>query len=90
MAEEPEESLLKFPCDFPIKIMGRDEDALHIVISEIFSRHAADTKAENIKRRLSKKGNYVSVTVTINATSREQLDNIYRELTASEYTLFVL
>lgn len=90
MGEEPEESLLKFPCDFPIKIMGHDGEALHILISEVISRHAPDTKAENIKRRLSKKKNYVSVTVTINATSREQLDNIYRELTASEYTLFVL
>ena len=90
MTENSEESPLKFPCAFPIKIMGRDEEALHIEISEVISRHAPDTKAENIKRRLSKKKNYVSVTVTINATSRKQLDNIYRELTASKYTLFVL
>ncbi len=90
MSDEPDDSPLKFPCDFPIKIMGRDEEALHILISEILSRHAPDTRAESIKRRLSSKKNYVSVTVTINATSREQLDNIYRELTASELTLFVL
>ena len=90
MNSDDEEELLQFPCDFPIKIMGRDEDQLHITISEIISRHAPDTPSENIKRRLSSKGNYVSVTVTINATSRDQLDSIYRDLTASEHTLFVL
>ena len=90
MSDNDEESLLTFPCDFPIKIMGKDEEILHITISEIISRHAPDTKTENIKRRLSKKKRYVSVTVTINAVNREQLDTIYRELTASEHTLFVL
>lgn len=90
MTEPDEESLITYPCDFPIKVMGKDEDNLHITISEIISNHAPDTPSENIRRRLSNKGNYVSVTITINATSREQLDNIYRDLTASEHTLFVL
>jgi putative lipoic acid-binding regulatory protein len=90
MSDEENESLFKFPCDFPIKIMGRDQPELHIAVSEIIERHAADTPEQNFNRRLSGKKNYVSITVTIRAQSREQLDRIYQDLTSSPHILYVL
>ena len=73
-------SLIEYPTDFPIKIMGRREPRLVQSIVEIVQRHAPDFDATTVEMRISKKNNYLSVTCTVRATSREQLDALYREL----------
>ncbi|MGR8919761.1 MAG: HP0495 family protein [Gammaproteobacteria bacterium] len=85
-----ETPLLEFPCDFPIKIMGdaaRDFDAL---VVGIVRKHVSDLREGAVRRRASSGGKYVSITVTIQAESREQLDGLYRELSAHERVLMVL
>lgn len=84
------ETLLEFPCQFPIKAMGRDDGRFESLVVEIVRKHAPDLCDEAVQCRASKAGNYLSVTVTVSATSREQLDNIYLELTACEHVLMAL
>ncbi|MDH5407782.1 MAG: DUF493 domain-containing protein [Gammaproteobacteria bacterium] len=85
-----EESLLSFPCQFPIKVMGRCGIELEAEITTIVRRHVPDLGEAAITMRESKQGNYLALTVNITATSQEQLDNLYRELSACELTLMVL
>ncbi len=82
-----EESLMEFPCSFPIKAMGKASDDFDSLIVEIVRKHYSYVTEGAVKTRLSREGKYVSVTVTIEAQSREQLDNIYLELTAHERIL---
>ena len=83
-------SLLEFPGAFPIKIMGRRTDGFAQTIVEIVGRHAPDFDAATLEMRSSSAGNYLSMTATINATSREQLDELYRELVACPMVALVL
>lgn len=79
-----------FPCDFPIKIMGRCDCELESLVVEIINKHVDNLAEGAVKTRPSGKGNFISVTVTVKAHSREQLDNIYLELTAREEVLMAL
>ena len=91
MAAAPEsESPLKFPTSFPIKIMGRRADGYAQALLDIVLQHAPDFDPSTLEMRASRGGNYLSVTVTINATSREQLDDLYRALTAHPMVTMVL
>ncbi len=83
-------SLLIFPCVFPLKVMGRREDGFAQAITEIVMRHAADFHPQTLEMRSSKNGRYLSLTATINARSREQLDDLYRELTGHPLVIMVL
>ncbi len=85
-----DDSALEFPCEFPIKAMGRADDNFDAVVVGIIRKHTPDFSDSTVKSRLSKGGNYVSITVTINARSREQLDNIYLDLTANDLVLVAL
>ena len=85
-----QETLLEFPCVFPIKVMGRTDSGFEATALAIVRRYAPDFKAESMRVVASKQGNYLSVTFSIEATSREQLDNIYRDLTACDELLMVL
>ena len=85
-----EPSLLKFPTEFPVKIMGRDTPEFHTVVEEILARHVTPVHTLSITRQPSKEGRFVSVTVTINAQSREQLDALYRDLSAHDLVLMAL
>ena len=87
---EGEETILKFPTAFPIKAMGKREDDFAQTVLEIVLRHAPDFDASTMEMRPSKNGNYLSVTATINATSKAQLDDIYRALTAHPAVLIAL
>ena len=87
---EDQESPLKFPCEFPIKAMGRATPELEIAVLEIMRRHVPDLGEGAVRTRKSRQGNYLSITVTIQARSREQLDAIYMELTASEHIVFAI
>jgi putative lipoic acid-binding regulatory protein len=83
-------SLLTFPCVFPMKVMGRREDGFAQTVAEIVLRHAADFHPQTIEMRASKNGRYLSLTVTINATSRAQLDALYSELSKHPMVMMVL
>jgi putative lipoic acid-binding regulatory protein len=85
-----EETLLEFPCQFPIKMMGRDEDGFRDIARQLVEKHTGPVDDSAVQASLSAKGNFVSVTVTVTATSREQLDNIYREVSAHEAVLMAL
>jgi putative lipoic acid-binding regulatory protein len=84
------ESLLTFPCVFPIKIMGRREDGFAQVVTEIVMRHAPDFHPQTMEMRSSSQARYLSFTVTINARSREQLDALYSELSKHPMVTMVL
>jgi putative lipoic acid-binding regulatory protein len=75
-----DDTLFDFPCEFPIKAMGRAGCGLDITVVEIVRRHAPDISEGKIHTRDSAQGNYTSVTVVVRATSREQLDAIYQDL----------
>ncbi|NEX17422.1 MAG: DUF493 domain-containing protein [Halochromatium sp.] len=79
---EQDETLLQFPCRFPIKAMGRTEAGIETILIEIIERHAPESSRQPLRSRPSRNGNWVSVTVEIEAHSKGQLDAIYRELSA--------
>ena len=83
-------SALEFPCAFPIKIMGRTQDGFAQAVVEVVQKHAPDFEPAALEMRASKGGNWLSVTATVNASSREQLDNLYRELVAHPMVQMVL
>ena len=84
------ETLLEFPCDFPIKIMGDNSAEFEAAIIRIVRQHVPDLGEAAIKQRQSEKGNYLAITVTIRAESKTQLDALYRELTACKLAKMVL
>jgi putative lipoic acid-binding regulatory protein len=83
-------SLLEFPCDFPLKIMGAATADFAQSVVAVVVRHAPDFDAASIEMRPSAAGNYLSVTCTIRAVSQQQLDALYRELTAHPMVKVVL
>jgi putative lipoic acid-binding regulatory protein len=85
-----DESPLQFPCDFPVKAIGRADCALDLEVVSLVRRHAPDLGEGAVSSRTSRKGNYVSVTVVVHATSRTQLDAIYRDLTACDLVIMAL
>ncbi len=85
-----EESLIEFPCQFPIKAMGKNTPDFDARVVEIVRQHADDITEAGVKKRLSKGGRFSSVTITIEATSRKQLDAIYQGLTGCPEVLMAL
>ncbi len=85
-----ENQLLTFPCDFPIKVMGLRSDDFAQTVVAIVLRHAPDFRPETVEMRASGRGNYLSVTCTVQAQSRAQLDGLYRALTAHPAVKMVL
>ena len=90
MLDNENESLLEFPCQFPIKALGNSRCDVKSVVVDILQRHVSEWEKATIKQRPSKNGKYVSVTVSFEAASRAQLDAIYQDLTASEFILMAL
>ena len=78
----PADSLIDYPCDFPIKIMGAMQDTFAQTMVDVVISHDPEFHAGKLEMRPSTKGNYLSLTVTVRATSREQLDNLYRALSS--------
>ena len=85
-----DDTLLEFPCDFPIKIMGQNSAEFEAEVIRIVREHVPDLGEGAVRQNQSKKGNYLALTVTVRAESRLQLDNLYRALTACELTKMVL
>ena len=83
-------SLLEFPCDFPIKVMGACVEGFAQAVLQVVLRHAPDFDAATMQMRPSSKGHYLSVTCTFRARSRQQVDAMYLELTAHPMVKVVL
>jgi len=88
MAEQ--ETLLEFPCAFPLKIMGATHDDFQRVVVDIVTKHAPDFDSTTLEVRASSGGKYVGLTCTITATSKPQLDALYMELTGHPLVKVVL
>ena len=80
MSNPEPESLLAFPCDFPIKIMGQTQPGFAQAVMGVVLQHVPDFDPATMEMRKSREGKYLSLTVTVRATSRTQLDDLYREL----------
>ena len=85
-----EESVIEFPCQFPIKMMGRDTAEFRATARTLIEGHVGPVADEFVQTNISGKGNFVSVTVTITATSQQQLDDIYREVSGHDDVLMAL
>ena len=83
-------SLLKFPCEFPVKVVGRQDGDLRAVTQAIIERHAGPVAEAAVRARSSTDGNFLALTYLIKAESRAQLDAIYGELTACKSVLMTL
>jgi putative lipoic acid-binding regulatory protein len=84
------ETLQVFPSDFPIKVMGRHDSNLRALTQAIIERHAGPLAEASVRTRTSSDGNFLALTYVVRATSRNQLDDIYRELTACKSVLMAL
>lgn len=84
------DSLIEYPCDFPIKIMGAMQESFAQTMVEVVTLHDPEFHSGKMDMRPSAKGNYLSLTVTVRATSREQLDNLYRALSSHPMVKIVL
>lgn len=81
---------IEFPCDYPIKVLGRNSDEFRPGVLAVFDEHAPGFKRETVKERGSRKGTFVSMTVTITATGPEQLDALHRGLLATGLVQMVI
>lgn len=85
-----EESAIEFPCEFPIKMMGRDTPAFRQTMRTLVEGHAGAVDDSRVQSTVSRNGRFVSVTITITATSQPQLDAIYRDVSAHDDVLMAL
>lgn len=85
-----QQKLINFPCPFPIKIFGLQDDAFEGIVIEILNKHVPDLGEGAISSRLSAGNKYLAITATIQATSQEQLDELYRALSSHPQILMVL
>jgi hypothetical protein len=83
-------SPLAFPCDFPIKVMGRKQPGFAQAVTDIVLKHAPDFDVASVEMRPSRQGRYLSVTCVVRATSRDQLDALYQELCDHPAVVMVL
>ncbi len=86
----PEQSLIEYPCHFPIKVMGVHVEGFAQAIVHVARQFDPDFDADTVEHRPSRGGNYLGLTITVRVTSREQLDELYRTLTTHPMVKFVL
>lgn len=89
-AKELTDSLIEYPCDFPLKIFGQQQAGFAQAVLEVVTKHDPGFVAASMEMRASKTARYVSLTCTIRTTSREQLDAIYQELCDHPMVVMVL
>lgn len=85
-----QDSLIDYPCDFPIKILGQSQQGFAQAVMEVVVRHDPGFDTSTIEMRSSSKARYISLTCTVRATSREQLDALYQELCDHPMVVMVL
>ncbi|MGH8602077.1 MAG: YbeD family protein [Gammaproteobacteria bacterium] len=83
-------TVVKFPCRFPIKVLGRRSPDFNLLVFELIRGHVPDLSEGALRYRFSRQGKYIAVTVTITAVSRSQLDAIYHDLCAHDRILMTL
>jgi hypothetical protein len=88
--QDNQETLLEFPCDFAIKAMGETSDDLDELVIEIVRRHVDDLAEGAVSSKQSSGGKFTSITVMIRATSKQQIDAIYMELSSHQRIKYVL
>ena len=89
-ARTGEETLFEFPTDFPVKVMGKASDDFRSLVLGIVTRHFGPLEPDRIEERPSSNGKYLSLTCTVHAQSKAQLDALYRELTSCSQVLVAL
>lgn len=89
-ADPRKDSLIEYPSRFPIKVMGAKVDGFVHAVTQIAREHDPTFDAASVELRDSKAGNYLGITITVTATSREQLDALYRALTSHPMVKVVL
>lgn len=82
--------LIEFPCNFAIKVMGETHDAFAAIIVELIQTLVPTFTSEHVEMRASSAGKYISLTCSVYVTSQEQLDDVYRALTAHPLVKFAL
>lgn len=87
-AQEPPK--IEFPCRYPIKVVGRQCDALHTQVAAVFRRHATDFSADAVSMKASRGGKFVSLTVVIEATGVDQLERLHADLMATGLVSMVI
>ena len=90
MSTTEQEEWIEFPCVFPLKVMGLNQDNYPEFVLQVAQKHVAGIDESSIKTKLSKSEKYISVTVTFMAQSRQQLDALYLELNANTLTKMAL
>ncbi len=90
MTNNPEKSLIEYPCDFPIKVMGKNNPDFKSAVIHICQQFDPKFNVDSIEVRSSKENKYIGLTVSIHATSREQLDEVYRTLSTHPLVSVVL
>lgn len=88
--DEEQQTLFEFPCEFPIKAMGKTGDALEVAVLEIINRHVENLPEGAVKFNQSRSGNYTSITITFTALSKDHVDQIYMDLTSCEHVLYCI
>lgn len=86
----PEDSLIEYPSDFPIKVMGKSHPEFAQTLTAVVLEFDPDFNPASVEMRPSRSGNYIGLTFTVRATSREQLDSLYRALHAHPMVSVVL
>ncbi|MEJ1966013.1 MAG: DUF493 domain-containing protein [Gammaproteobacteria bacterium] len=90
MSEDGKEELLKFPTDYPIKVVGRPTPEFRARIHALMLKHVPNVETDRITERLSENGNFLSISYMIVAESREQVVALAKDLTSAEGVLMVL
>ena len=88
--QEPEAPKIEFPCDYPIKVLGVSSDAFEPIVLAVFERHAPGFNRQNIAGKARSKGTFTSLTITITATSSDQLEALHQDLLATGHVKMVI
>ena len=90
MQRTDKDSIMEFLCRFLIKVIGIAENGLEMLVTGIVGKHVPDLTEGAVRNRLSREGKYISITITVTVESRQQLDNIYLDVTTHEKVLMAL
>lgn len=85
-----EESVIDFPCEFPVKMMGHNSPEFRTTARALIEKHAGEINDSAVQESLSRNERFVSVTITITATSQQQLDDIYQDVSSHDDVLMAL
>lgn len=89
-SDEDNNSLLKFPCEFTVKVFGIASDVFEMEVITITRKHVSDLRENALSLRYSRDKKYLALSITFMAQSREQLDNLYRDLSSNSHILMAL